>query len=72
MLFMKHYWIFIKHPKDNSIYAKCGCGYEYRCSKLAKKEGVVKLVPSKLFNYCPMCGKRFYVTKYKAEREFFL
>lgn len=62
-----HCWSFVKYSDDQAIYAKCSCGFAYKCDKPPQPPKVLPLdpYPEKLYNYCPLCGAR--KTKYYPE-----
>ena len=53
-----HSWTLVRYKFDIAIYALCGCGYHYICSK-TEGGGLKQVVDeNKLFPYCPVCGAR--------------
>ena len=54
-----HIWRFVKYLGDASVYAKCRCGYKYRCDK-GINGSPINREPNieKLYYYCPICGSR--------------
>ncbi len=78
-----HIWRFVKYLGDAAIYAKCSCGFRYRCDKGINGSPIGRdpdanglyYCPicrepdaNKLYYYCPICGSR--KTRYieKVER----
>lgn len=64
-----HIWRFVKYLGDAAIYAKCSCGFRYRCDK-GINDSPISREPdaNRLYYYCPICGSR--KTRYieKVER----
>lgn len=64
-----HIWRFVKYLGDAAIYAKCSCGFRYRCDKGINGSPISREPDvNKLYYYCPICGSR--KTRYieKVER----
>lgn len=64
-----HIWRFVKYLGDAAIYAKCSCGFKYRCDKGINGSPIGREPDvNKLYYYCPICGSR--KTRYieKVER----
>ena len=64
-----HIWRFVKYLGDAAIYAKCSCGFRYRCDKGINGSPIGREPDAyKLYYYCPICGSR--KTRYieKVER----
>lgn len=64
-----HIWRFVKYLGDAAIYAKCSCGFRYRCDKGINGSPIVREPDAnRLYYYCPICGSR--KTRYieKVER----
>lgn len=56
-----HYWEVIKYSGDIAIYARCKCGFEYRCSHGKREEDgtwSLEQVIDNVYPYCPWCGAR--------------
>ena len=55
------YWKVGKYQGDVAWYARCKCGFQYRCSSnLRNEDGTwsFKQYISTLYPYCPNCGAR--------------
>lgn len=64
-----HIWRFVKYLGDAAIYAKCSCGFRYRCDKGINGSSIGREPDANgLYYYCQICGSR--KTKYieKVER----
>lgn len=54
-----HYWNIRRYRGDIALYAKCSCGYQYRCSTGKRNEDGTWSLEQEitiLNNYCPYCG----------------
>ena len=62
-----HKWEIIRYKGNMALYARCKCGFEYRCSRTEFIESVDGSKSSKehiaiIYPYCHCCGakKEFY------------
>ena len=54
-----HNWQVCKYIDDIALYARCKCGYYYRCSSNKRNEDgtwSLEQETTKLYHYCPNCG----------------
>lgn len=49
-------WYLFKKTADIATYAKCKCGFEYKCTKAPFVDDVVSNLL--IYPYCPMCGRK--------------